>query len=131
VPALAGLLVVTGCSSGDPEIVQLRSDPLITHDVASFDETQLFGQIAFTSLGRHEPATLTRLLKTGTRTVTRRNLAATAEQASNDGWRVTRGEGGTWTGTKRIDGQPVDLLIRRSRSSTYGVLVAVVLTEHA
>jgi hypothetical protein len=131
VGAMLAISLVTGCSSGDPQVGQLRSDPLVTHDIAGLAETQVFGQIGFTSLGTRQPATLTRLLKARAGRVTGRDLAAAAEQAGNDGWRVTEAANGTWTGTKRIDRRPVDLLIRRSRSSTYGVLVAVVLTERA
>jgi hypothetical protein len=128
-PAVAALLVLTGCSSGDPQIAQLRTDPLIRGSLPGLDETQLFGQIGFTSLGTAQPATVTRLLRTGTRTVTNDDLADAAVQARNDGWRVRPGDRGTWAGSKRIARRPVELLIRRSRSSTYGVLVAVVLTE--
>jgi hypothetical protein len=130
-PVVAALLLATGCSNGDPQITQLRADPLIKSGLPGLDETQLFGQIGFTALGSKQPATVTRLLRTGTRTVTNDDLAAAAVQARNDGWRVRPGDHGTWTGSKRIAGRSVDMLIRRSRSSTYGVLVAVVLTERA
>jgi hypothetical protein len=129
VPFVAALLLVTGCSSGDPQIAQLRKDPLVANNLPGLAETQLFGQIGFTSLGSRKPATLTRLLRTGSRTVTDDDLAAAAIQARNDGWRVRPGDHGTWTGSKRIARRPVDLAIRRTGSSTYGALVVVVLTE--
>jgi hypothetical protein len=131
IAVVAGLsaLLVGGCSSGDPALHALESDPLVTAKVDRFTETQLFGQIDFTSLGKHQPATLTRLLKTGTRHVTDDDLRATAQVATKDGWDVSLAENGTWRGTKLVDGRPVDIWIRRSFSSTEGRLIAIVLTD--
>jgi hypothetical protein len=124
------VLLLSGCSNGDPRIADLRSDRLMTEAVSPLTETQLFGQVEFTSLGKHQPATLTRLLKTGTRTVTNEDLAVAADAARADGWRLERvGKGSRWRGTKTVQGQPVDIVIRRSFSSTEGMLIALVLTD--
>lgn len=120
---------LTGCAAANPGLDGLRSDPLVTADVPGLTETQLFGQIEFTALGKHEPATLTRLFKTADRTVTAADLARVAEEADADGWKLSPARNHTWTATKTVDGAPADLLIRRSFSSTDRVLVAVELTE--
>jgi hypothetical protein len=122
----AGLL--TGCAASKPGFDTLRSDPLVTDDVSGLTDTQLYGQIEFSALGKHEPATITRLLRTRTRTVTPNDLAIAAEQAKNDGWRVTPASNGTWTGTKTVGGVPTLLRIKRNFSDADRVLVAVILT---
>ena len=127
--AALAIVLLAGCAAGNPGLDRLRSDPLVTADVPGLTETQLFGQIEFTSLGKHEPATLTRLFKTGSRKVTAADLARAAEQADADGWQLTPAPNHTWTGTKTLDGAPADLLIRRNFSASDRVLVAVVLTE--
>jgi hypothetical protein len=131
--ALVGVLLsvalLTGCSNGDPEVDTLRQDPLIAHRLPGLEEKQLFGQIGFTSFGTRQPATLTRLLRTGTRQVTQDDLSDAAVEAGNDGWAVRPGADGSWTGTKRLGRAPVDLVIRRQRSPLYGPVLAVVLTE--
>jgi hypothetical protein len=131
VPAAAALAAValTGCAAANPGLDTLRSDPLVTAEVPGLHETQLFGQIEFSALGTHEPATLTRLFTTGNRTVTAADLALAAEEADADGWKLSPAANHTWTGTKTVDGAPADLLIRRNFSSAGRVLVAVVLTE--
>jgi hypothetical protein len=106
----------------------LRSDPLITGDVSGLTDTQLYGQIEFTALGKHEPATITRLFRTSTRKVTATDLAMAAEQAKNEGWRVSPSTNGTWTGTKTIGGVATLLRIKRNFSDGDRVLVAVILT---
>jgi hypothetical protein len=121
--------VLTGCAAANPGLARLRSDPLVTVDVSGLTETQLFGQIEFTALGKHEPATLTRLFKTAGRTVTAADLARVAEEADADGWKLSPAPNHTWTATKTVDGAPADLLIRRNFSSANRVLVAVELTE--
>jgi hypothetical protein len=129
--AVLALVLVTGCAAADPELDALRSDPIATADVPGLTETQLFGQIEFTALGKHEPATLTRLFKTKTGEVTAADLDRAAEQADADGWTLRQGPNATWTGTKDLDGVPADLSIRRNFSSAKQVLVAVVLTDRA
>jgi hypothetical protein len=131
VAAAVAALLLSGCSNGDPRIADLRSDPLMTEAVSPLTETQLFGQVEFTSLGKHQPATLTRLLKTGTRTVTNDDLTVAADAARADGWRLERAGKGRWRGTKTVQGQPVDIVIRRSFSSTEGMLIALVLTDQS
>jgi hypothetical protein len=121
--------VLTGCAATNPGLDGLRSDPLVTADVPGLTETQLFGQIEFTALGKHEPATLTRLFKTADRTVTAADLARVAGKADVDGWKLSPAPNHTWTATKTIDGAPADLVIRRNFSSADRVLVAVELTE--
>jgi hypothetical protein len=127
--AALAIVVLAGCAAGNPGLDRLRSDPLVTADVPGLSETQLFGQIEFTSLGRHEPATLTRLFKTGTRTVTAADLGRVAVEADVDGWKLSPAPKHTWTGTKTLDGAPANLLIRRSFTASDRVLVAIVLTE--
>jgi hypothetical protein len=126
--AALAVLLLSGCGAADPELDALRSEPLVTADVRGLTETQLFGQIEFTSLGKHEPATLTRLFETGTHRVAAADLARAAEVAKAGGWELRPGRNGRWTGTKKVDGVPTDLLIRRSVSSSQGVLVAVIMT---
>jgi hypothetical protein len=125
--ALAASLLA-GCAATNPGLDTLRSDPLVTADVPGLTETQLFGQIEFTALGKHEPATVTRLFKTGTRKATALDLALAAQQAKTDGWKVSPANNDTWTGTKTVDGAPADLLIKRNFSASNRVLVAVILT---
>jgi hypothetical protein len=127
--AVVAALALTGCAANNPGLDTLRSDPLVTADISGLTETQLFGQIEFTAMGTHEPATLTRLFKTGNRTVTAADLARAAEAADEDGWKLRPAPNHTWTGTKTVEGAPVDLLIRRNFSSAGRVLVAVELTE--
>src|SRR4051812_29645522 len=122
----AGLL--TGCAASKPGFDTLRSEPLVSADVSGLTDTQLYGQIAFTALGKHEPATITRLLRTSTRKVTAADLGMAAEQAKTDGWRVSPASSSTWTGTKVIDGVPTLLRIRRNFSDSHRVLVAVILS---
>lgn len=119
------LLAAAGCSNGDPALDSLRSDPMATADVDGMTDKQLFGQIGFTSLGKHEPATLTRLLRPADGRVERDDLRLAADTARAGGWRLREGDFGTWLGTKSIAGRPVDLLIRRSRHKTR---VAVIMT---
>jgi hypothetical protein len=126
--ALASALL-TGCAASNPGLDTLRSDPLVTADVAGLTETQLFGQIEFTALGKHEPATVTRLFKTRTRKVTALDLALAEQEAKTDGWKLRPATNGTWTGTKTVDGAPADLVIKRNFSSGDRVLVAVIVTE--
>ncbi len=127
--AAVAVVFLAGCAANNPGLDTLRSDPLSTADVAGLTETQLFGQIEFTALGTHEPATLTRLFKTGNRTVTAADLARVAEEADADGWQLRPAAKHTWTGTKTVDGAPATLLIRRNFSSADRVLVALVMTE--
>jgi len=131
--ALVGVLLslglATGCSNGDPQVDQLREDPLITRTLPGLEEKQLFGQIGFTSFGTEQPATLTRLLRTTTREVTADDLSDAAVEAGNEGWSVQPGADGSWVGSKRIGGRPVDLTIDRARSPLYGRVLALVLTE--
>jgi len=131
--ALVGVLLTaglaTGCSNGDPQVDQLREDPLVSRTLPGLSEKQLFGQIGFTSFGREQPATLTRLLRTPTREVTEDDLSDAAVEAGNDGWTVKPGPDGSWVGSKRIRGRPVDLTIDRARSPLYGRVLALVLTE--
>lgn len=131
--ALVGALlaggVLAGCSRGDPQLAQLRDDPLVSRALPGLEEKQLFGQIGFTSFDERQPATLTRLLRTGTRRVTADDLSDAAVEARNDGWRIRPGGNGTWTGTKRIAGRPVDLVISRTRSPLYGPVLSLALTE--
>jgi hypothetical protein len=124
--ALGGL---TGCAAKNPGLDSLRSDPLVAAKLPGLTETQQFGQIEFTALGKHEPATLTRLFKTGTRTVTAADLAGAAARAKADGWELSPAPNHTWTGTKTLDGAPANLLIRRNFSTAGRVLVAVELSE--
>jgi hypothetical protein len=127
--AALAVLALTGCAARNPGLDTLRSDPLVTVDLPGLTETQLFGQIEFTALGTHEPATLTRLFKTGNRDVTAADLARVAEEADADGWKLSPAASHTWTGTKTVGGEPADLLIRRNFSVAGRVLIAVVLTE--
>lgn len=127
--AALAAVVLTGCAANNSGLDTLRSDPLVTADLPGLTETQQFGQIEFTALGRHEPATLTRLFKTGNSKVTAADLARVAGEATADGWQLSAAPNHTWTGTKTLDGTPADLLIRRNFSQTDRVLVAVVLTE--
>jgi hypothetical protein len=125
---LAGL-ALSGCSSGNPPLERLESDPLVTTTVAGDTEAQLFGQIEFSSLGKHRPAMLTRLLQTGDTNVTDAELQAVGEQARAAGWRMTPADNGTWVGTKTIDGRRVELSIQRRASSRLGGrLIAIVMT---
>jgi hypothetical protein len=126
--AALALVLLTSCAAANPGLDALRADPLVTADVPGLTETQLFGQIEFTAMGQHEPATLTRLFKTGARLVTATDLASAAEQADADGWKLSPARNHTWTGTKTVGGIPADLLIRRNFSSADRVQVAVVLT---
>jgi hypothetical protein len=126
---LLSAALLTGCSNGDPQVDRLRQDPLISRRLPGLEERQLFGQIGFTSFGTRQPATLTRLLRTGTRKVTQDDLSDVAVEAGNDGWSVRPGAAGTWTGTKRLGRRPVDLVIRRQHSPLYGAVLALVLTE--
>lgn len=128
VAAALAVVVLTGCAAKNPGLDTLRSDPIVTADVPGLTETQQFGQIEFTALGKHEPATVTRLFKTGTRNVTAADLARAATQAESDGWQLSAAPNHTWTGTKTVDGSPADLLIRRNFSVADRVLVAIVLT---
>jgi hypothetical protein len=127
--AALAALALTGCAADNPGLDTLRSDPLATADVPGLTETQLFGQIEFTALGTHEPATLTRLFKTANRSVTPADLAGAAAQADADGWKLSPAPKHTWTGTKTVDGALAHLLIRRNFSSAGRVLVAVEMTE--
>ena len=126
--AALALVVLTGCAARNPGLDTLRSDPLVTAAVPGLTETQRFGQIEFTSRGKHEPATLTRLFKTGSRNVTAADLARAGERATADGWKLAPAPNHTWTGIKTVGGAPVTLLIRRNFSVAGRVLVAVELT---
>jgi hypothetical protein len=125
--ALAATLL-TGCAAENPGLDTLRSDPLVTAEVPGLTETQLFGQIEFTALGKHEPATVTRLFRTATRKVTATDLALAAQRAKADGWELHPGANNTWTGTKTLDGARAELQVRRNFSSRNRMLVAVILT---
>jgi hypothetical protein len=126
--AVLAAALLTGCAASKPGFDALRSDPLVTDKVTGLTDTQLYGQIEFTALGKHEPATITRLFRTSTRKVTANDLAIAAEQAKNDGWQVSPASNSTWTGTKTIGGVPTLLRIRRNFSDGDRVLVAVILT---
>jgi hypothetical protein len=120
--------LLAGCAASHPGFDTLRADPLVTAKVSGLTDTQLYGQIEFTALSKHEPATITRLLRTTTRKVTATDLAMAADQAKTDGWQVTPASNNTWTGTKTIAGAPTLLRIRRNFSDGDRVLVAVILT---
>jgi hypothetical protein len=120
--------LLAGCAASNPGFDTLRSDPLVTAKVSGLTDTQLYGQIEFTALGKHEPATITRLLRTTTRKVTATDLAMAADQAKTEGWRVRPASNNTWTGSKTVDGAPALLRIRRNFSDGDRVLVAVILT---
>jgi hypothetical protein len=129
--ATLAAVVLSGCADDNPGLDTLRSDPLVTADVGGLSETQVYGQIEFTALGKHQPAMVTRLFKTGTRKVTAADLARAAVQAKADGWELRPAPHSTWTGTKAVDGAPAALRIRRNFSSGDRVLIAVILTAGA